>query len=154
MGWISKRRRKTRSALHAFLHPKRSRLTRYKSTPLPCSVVTASLAHWPFEALIILLCVCETWKRIWTVRQSTDQSLRSRNAFRDLFIPDHYDSVFLSVSTVISFLPLQQPSSLRRCRWAQHSQRSPMECEAKKEINRENIAAGSHIFILLWTSQL
>lgn len=155
MGWISKRRRNNRSALHAFLHPKRSRLTRYKSTPLPCSVVTATLAHWPLEALIILLWVCETWKRIWTatkhwpisqISERFERSVYSRSLRQCFF--------FLSASTVISFLPLQQPSSLRRCRWAQHSQRSPMECGAKKEINRENIAAGSHIFILLWTSQL
>lgn len=66
------------------------------------------------------------------------------------FIPDHYDSVFLSVSIVISFLPaaaLESPT-LALSTAQSHG------VQAKEEINRENIAAGSHIFILLWTSQL
>lgn len=60
---------------------------------------------------------------------------------------------FLSVSIVISFLPaaaLESPMLAQST--AQPAQSHGVQ--AKEEINRENIAAGSHIFILLWTSQL
>lgn len=60
------------------------------------------------------------------------------------FIPDHYDSVFLSVSIVISFLPAA--ACLQCWRWAQHSQHSPTECKQRRK-SIEKILLQAHTFL-------
>lgn len=75
---------------------------------------------------------------IWTATKSYSNALIP-------FVSDHYDSVFLSVSTVISFLPAAASESPVQALSTAQSHGA----QAKEEINRENIAAGSHIFIWL-----
>lgn len=122
-----------------------------KTMPFPCSLFMP-LSCLPLDVLVILPCLNAKWKQIWTAMKSYPITQIS-SALWNPFIPDHYDSVFLSVSIVISFLPAAAlESPMLALSTAQPAQSHGVQ--AKEEINRENIAAGSHIFILLWTSQL